>query len=92
VLDPFDERGQMDAALEVAARMARAYLKGIADERVLSPDVEVALGRWSDPMPEQPSQPQDRSVRPPPPWQLDYPPDPARTGPAGSPTPTEWTH
>jgi glutamate/tyrosine decarboxylase-like PLP-dependent enzyme len=53
VFDPFDERGQVDAALEVAARMAREYLARIADERVLSPDVEVALGRWSDPMPEE---------------------------------------
>ena len=53
MLDPFDERDQVDAALEVAARMARDYLQRIGDERVLSPDVEVALGRWTDPMPEE---------------------------------------
>jgi len=53
VSDPFVERDQLDAALEVAARMARSYLEGIGDERVLSPDVEVAIGRWSDPMPEE---------------------------------------
>ena len=53
VPDPFAERDQLDAALEVAARMARSYLEGIGDERVLSPNVEVAIGRWSDPMPEE---------------------------------------
>ena len=50
--DPFVERNQLDAALEVAAGMARSYLERIGDERVLGPDVEVAIGRWSDPMPE----------------------------------------
>jgi glutamate/tyrosine decarboxylase-like PLP-dependent enzyme len=52
VPDPFAERDQLDGALEAAARMARSYLEGIDDERVLSPDVEAAIGRWSDPMPE----------------------------------------
>jgi glutamate/tyrosine decarboxylase-like PLP-dependent enzyme len=52
VADPFAERDRLDAALEVAARMARSYLEPIGDERVLSPDAEVAIGRWSDPMPE----------------------------------------
>ena len=51
--DPFGEREQLNAALEAAARMARDYLEGIGDERVLSPEVEVAIGRWSDPMPEE---------------------------------------
>ena len=53
VPDPLAEREQLGAALEVAAAMARAYLEGIGDERVLGPDVEGAIGRWSDPMPEQ---------------------------------------
>jgi glutamate/tyrosine decarboxylase-like PLP-dependent enzyme len=53
VPDPFGERDQLDAALEVAARMARSYLERIGDERVLSPDAEVAIGGWSDPMPEE---------------------------------------
>ena len=50
--DPLDERDQLDAALEVAAELARSYLEGIGEERVLSPDAEAAIGRWSDPMPE----------------------------------------
>jgi glutamate/tyrosine decarboxylase-like PLP-dependent enzyme len=53
VSDPFAERDQLDAALELAARMARSYLERIGDERVLSPDADVAIGRWSDPMPEE---------------------------------------
>jgi glutamate/tyrosine decarboxylase-like PLP-dependent enzyme len=53
VPDPFAERDQLDAALEVAAKMARSYLERIGDERVLSPDAEAAIGRWSDPMPEE---------------------------------------
>lgn len=53
VPDPFAEREQLGAALEVAAVMASAYLERIGDERVLGPDVEGAIGRWSDPMPEQ---------------------------------------
>ena len=51
--DPFGERDQLDAALELAAAMAQDYLKQIGDERVLSPDAEAAMGRWSDPMPEE---------------------------------------
>jgi glutamate/tyrosine decarboxylase-like PLP-dependent enzyme len=51
--DPFAERDQLDAALEIAASLARSYLERIGDERVLSPDVEVAIGRWADPMPEE---------------------------------------
>ena len=51
--DPFGERDQLDAALELAAAMAQGYLKQIGDERVLSPDAEAAMGRWSDPMPEE---------------------------------------
>ena len=53
VPDPFAERDQVDAALEAAAKMARSYLERIADERVLSPDAEIAIGGWSDPMPEE---------------------------------------
>jgi len=53
VPDPFGERDQLDAALELAAAMAQGYLKQIGDERVLSPDAEAAMGRWSDPMPEE---------------------------------------
>jgi hypothetical protein len=53
VPDPFAERDQLDAALDVAARMARGFLEHIGDERVLSPDAEVAIGRWSDPIPEE---------------------------------------
>ena len=53
MLDPFAERDQVDAALEAAAKMARSYLERIADERVLSPDAEIAIGGWSDPMPEE---------------------------------------
>jgi len=51
--DPFAERDRVDAALEVAATLARDYLKHIDDELVLSPIAEVAIGRWSDPMPEE---------------------------------------
>lgn len=51
--DPLSERDQLDAALELAATSARAYLQGVQDERVLSPDAEVAIERWSDPMPEE---------------------------------------
>jgi len=52
VPDPFEEREQLDAALKLAARLARSYLEGIADERVLSPGAEAAIASWSDPMPE----------------------------------------
>jgi glutamate/tyrosine decarboxylase-like PLP-dependent enzyme len=51
--DPSVERGDVETALDVAATIARSYLERIDDERVLSPDVEVAIGRWSDPMPEE---------------------------------------
>jgi glutamate/tyrosine decarboxylase-like PLP-dependent enzyme len=53
VPDPFSERDQLDAALEVAAKTARSYLERIGGERVLIPGTEVAIGRWSDPMPEE---------------------------------------
>jgi glutamate/tyrosine decarboxylase-like PLP-dependent enzyme len=52
VSDPFAERDQLGAALELAAVAARRYLDGIGEEPVLSPDVEDVVGRWSDPMPE----------------------------------------
>ena len=51
--DPLAERDQLDAGLELAARIARSYLESIGDERVLNPDTELAIGRWSDPMPEE---------------------------------------
>ena len=51
--DPLTERDQLDAALELAAARAREYLRGVASERVLSPDAEVAIERWTDPMPEE---------------------------------------
>jgi hypothetical protein len=39
--------------LEVAATMARSYLERIGDERLLTPEVEIAIGRWKDPKPEE---------------------------------------
>ncbi len=51
--DPLAERDQLDAALEFAATSARRYLEGVRDEHVLRPGSEAAIGRWSDPMPEQ---------------------------------------
>lgn len=53
VPDPLGERDQLDAGLELAAKIARSYLKSIGDERVLNPDAEAAIGRWSDTMPEE---------------------------------------
>jgi glutamate/tyrosine decarboxylase-like PLP-dependent enzyme len=53
VPDPFAERDRLDAGLELAARIARSYLAGIGDERVLNPDTEVVIDRWSDTMPEE---------------------------------------
>ena len=50
--DPFAERDQLDSALEYAALAARRYLEDIGNERVLNPGAELAIGRWSDPMPE----------------------------------------
>ena len=51
--DPLAERDQLDAGLELAARIGRSYLESIGDERVLNPDTELAIGRWSDPMPQE---------------------------------------
>ena len=51
--DPLAERDQLDAALELAATRAREYLRHASDERVLDRDIEVAIERWSDPMPEE---------------------------------------
>jgi glutamate/tyrosine decarboxylase-like PLP-dependent enzyme len=53
VADPLAERDQLDAALELAAVRAREYLRGVANEHVLRPDTEVAIERWTDPMPEE---------------------------------------
>jgi len=52
VPDPLSERDQLATALEFAARTAQRYLERIGDELVLNPDTEVAIDRWSDPMPE----------------------------------------
>jgi glutamate/tyrosine decarboxylase-like PLP-dependent enzyme len=52
VADPLAERDQLDAALGLAATRAREYLQGVRDDRVLSPDAELAIERWSDPLPE----------------------------------------
>ena len=52
VADPFAESDQLDAVLELASVSARRYLRGIRGEHVLTPDVEAALSRWSDAMPE----------------------------------------
>jgi glutamate/tyrosine decarboxylase-like PLP-dependent enzyme len=52
VPDPFAERDQLDAALELAASNARHYLERLRDEHVLKPGTEDAIGRWTDPMPE----------------------------------------
>ena len=51
--DPLVERDQLDAALELAATRAREYLQDVRDQPVLSPDTEVAIERWHDPMPEE---------------------------------------
>jgi glutamate/tyrosine decarboxylase-like PLP-dependent enzyme len=53
VPDPFVERDQLDVSLEFASAMARRYLERIRDERVMSPDTEAAIERWTDPMPEE---------------------------------------
>jgi len=53
VTDPLCERDQLDAGLELAARIARSYVESIGDERVLNPDTEAVIGRWSDSMPEE---------------------------------------
>jgi hypothetical protein len=52
VADPLAERDQLDAALGLAATRAREYLQGVRDDRVLSPDAELAIERRSDPLPE----------------------------------------
>jgi hypothetical protein len=50
--DPFAERDQLDAAVEFAAGMARAYLERLPVADVMPADGEAAIERWSDPMPE----------------------------------------
>jgi glutamate/tyrosine decarboxylase-like PLP-dependent enzyme len=50
--DPLSERDQLEAALELAATRAREYLSGVPSEHVLSPDTEVVIDSWRDPMPE----------------------------------------
>jgi glutamate/tyrosine decarboxylase-like PLP-dependent enzyme len=53
VPDPLDELPRLDPALELAAAEARRYLEHVGEELVLHPDAELAIGRWSDPMPEE---------------------------------------
>jgi glutamate/tyrosine decarboxylase-like PLP-dependent enzyme len=53
VADPLAERDQLDAALELAATTARDYLRHASEDRVLDRDIELAIERWSDPMPEE---------------------------------------
>jgi hypothetical protein len=52
VADPFAASDRLDAVLELASDSARRYLRGVRDQPVLTPDVEAALSRWSDAMPE----------------------------------------
>jgi glutamate/tyrosine decarboxylase-like PLP-dependent enzyme len=52
VADPLTDSDQLDAVLELASGNARRYLREMRGERVLSRDIEAALARWSDPMPE----------------------------------------
>jgi len=53
VADPLLDRGELDAALELAADEARRYLKGVRDDYVLRPGTEGLIERWRDPMPEE---------------------------------------
>ncbi len=50
--DPLAERGEVGPALELAAAAAHAYLEGLDEEPVLSPEAEGSIRAWSDPMPE----------------------------------------
>jgi glutamate/tyrosine decarboxylase-like PLP-dependent enzyme len=52
VADPLLDRGELDAALEFAAKAAREYVGGLGAEHVLRPGSEALIGQWSDPMPE----------------------------------------
>jgi glutamate/tyrosine decarboxylase-like PLP-dependent enzyme len=51
--DPLTERDQLVPALELASEEARRYLAALPTDPVLADGVEVAIGGWSDPMPEQ---------------------------------------
>jgi glutamate/tyrosine decarboxylase-like PLP-dependent enzyme len=51
--DPLGERDQLNAALTVAAKEARAYLADIDSRAVLDPGTEEIIHGWSDPMPEE---------------------------------------
>jgi glutamate/tyrosine decarboxylase-like PLP-dependent enzyme len=53
VADPLQEKGQMAAALELAAAEARDYLQRIEEARVLEPGAEATIRAWDDPMPEE---------------------------------------
>jgi glutamate/tyrosine decarboxylase-like PLP-dependent enzyme len=50
--DPLGELGEVQAALELAAAQAGAFLARVNDEPVLVPGLEGAIAAWSDPMPE----------------------------------------
>jgi glutamate/tyrosine decarboxylase-like PLP-dependent enzyme len=52
VADPLLDRGEFDAALELAANEARRYLQGLSGDPVVPPGAEPAIEHWSDPMPE----------------------------------------
>jgi glutamate/tyrosine decarboxylase-like PLP-dependent enzyme len=53
VPDPFVERDQFAAALELAAQAAKSYLEQLPLDDVVLPDGAAAIGRWRDPMPEE---------------------------------------
>ena len=51
--DPVGARGEVEAALELAAREAAAYLKNIDAAYVLKPGSEEAVRSWRSPLPEE---------------------------------------
>jgi glutamate/tyrosine decarboxylase-like PLP-dependent enzyme len=52
VADPLLESGELDAALEFAAREARRYLQTLRQDPVVPPGAQAAIEGWADPMPE----------------------------------------
>ena len=50
--DPFVERDQLVAAVELAAQAARSYLERLAVDDVVLAGSDAAIERWRDPMPE----------------------------------------
>ncbi len=51
--DPLADRDTLAAALQLAADEARQHVERLSDDHVLAPGTELAIQRWSDPMPEQ---------------------------------------